>query len=89
MHTMKYANIILHSSGQLWSNVSLRTQSAGLRAMLVKPSFLDLVQLSLIHSPSLVLDVATELRNAGEISQQRFDITSSMLTNIEEGIREH
>lgn len=86
---MQYANITLHSNGQLWSNPTLRSTLAGLSAMLVKPSFLDLVQLSVLFTPEKVAGVNDDLLQAGEIAQPRHRTTASMLANIERGLHAH
>ena len=86
---MRYANITLRSNGQLWSNPTWRSSSAGLPAMLVNPSFLDLLGLCIKFSPARVTEVNDGLLDAGEISQQRHQITASMLVNIGRGLNAH
>jgi hypothetical protein len=87
--SIRYANITLHSSGQLWSNPALREQESGIPAMLVNPSFLDLVRLVTLFSAEKVASVNAELLEAGEISRSRFDTTTAMLSNISRGVHAH
>lgn len=82
---MQYANISLYSNGQLWSNPALRFTPSGLAAMLVNPSFLDLIRLSIRFSFAQIAEVNNNLLEVGEIKQQRHQITASMLSNIERG----
>lgn len=81
-----FGQIRLHSSGQLWSNPALRTRDAGLPAMLVNPSFLDLLDLALHMPIEAILQENTTLLENGDISQLRFKTTESMLSNIQKGL---
>lgn len=53
--------------------------------MLVNPSFLDLIRLSIRFSSAQIAEVNNNLLEVGEIKQQRHQITASMLSNIARG----
>jgi hypothetical protein len=86
IRTFRFQDITLHSSGQLWSNPARRESEAGLPAMLVKPSFLDLFNLAFKFTPAKVAAVNQWLFELGEIDAERFNINASMLKNIAAGL---
>lgn len=82
LKSAQYKGITFRSSGQLWSNPSLRYTREGIPPMLVRPSFLDLVNLAEIFSTTELLEVNQSLFNEGLIDEIRYATTESMLQSI-------
>jgi hypothetical protein len=78
----QYRGIKFYSAGQLWSKPSSRDKEEGIPAMMVKPSFLDLVRLAARHPVDRLLEVNSMLLEEGLIKHERYSQNESMLKSI-------